>query len=156
GSDCDLLRTSNACISRILPINMEFPCEDGVIFKDLFQLRAPRRHYDIRRASRRQTPSIKVRGVQEIDTVDDHTLLSGRLAPEHPGAIGDADMLLDDFVARARGSVVAVGPNRRSRIIGKQRPEEFIPIIRTKRIRTRADRITHRVGTLGARLSALV
>src|SRR5215831_5391195 len=66
------------------------------------------------------------------------------------------DMLLNDFITGACWNVVAVGPDRRPRIIRKQRPEEFVAIIGTEWVRTRADRITHRVGTLRTGLSALV
>src|SRR5215203_2445761 len=62
-------------------------------------------------------------------------------------------MLLDHLVAGAGRRVVPVGPDRRTRIVRKQRTEEFVPIVRTERIRPRADRVAHRIRTLRRRLA---
>src|SRR5688572_32620101 len=40
------------------------------VLEDVLQLRAPRRHDDVRRSARRDLPAIDVRVVQEVDAVD--------------------------------------------------------------------------------------
>ena len=77
-------------------------------------------------------------------------LLGRRLAFEHLLAIDDARVLLDEVVARARRHVVAVAPDRRPRIVGKERPQELVAVVRAHRIVARADRVAHRVGPLRA------
>src|SRR5215510_3047901 len=47
---CDFLWPGDFCVGRILPIDMEIPGEDSVVFKYILQLRSARGHYDVRRA----------------------------------------------------------------------------------------------------------
>ena len=57
-------------------------------------------------------------------------------------------MLLDHIVASAGRDVVTIRPDRRTRVIGEKRAQEFVAIIRTQRVRTRADRIADRIRPL--------
>src|SRR5262249_50881711 len=111
-----------------------------------------RRHQDVRRARRRQTFAVNVRVVQEIHSVNDDALFAGRLALEHLRALHDTAMFLNHFVARAGRDVVTVGPDRRARIIGEERPQKFVAIVRAERVGADADRVAHRVRALRARL----
>src|SRR6266480_3423185 len=147
----DLLGTGDFRVCRIVPINVKLPRGDSIVFHDLLQLRAAGRHHDVGRASRWQSLAIKVRIVEKVYAVNDHTLLACRLALQHLCAIGDAGMLLDHFVAGTGGNVVAVGPNRRPRIVRKKRTQEFVAIVRAKWIGSDADRIAHRVRSLRSR-----
>src|SRR5262245_58921270 len=65
-------------------------------------------------------------------------------------------MLLDHIVTRTGRNVIAIGPDRRPRIVRKERPQEFVAIVWAERIRSGAHGITHRVGALRTRLSRLV
>src|SRR5215471_488149 len=78
----DLFRTGDFSVRRILPVDVEFPCQDPVIFKDPLQLGAACSHYYVGRPRGREALAIKVGVVQEIHAVDDDTLLGGRLALE--------------------------------------------------------------------------
>src|SRR5262245_48068984 len=146
----DLLRAGDFCVGRTLPINVELPNEDSVILEDVLQLRPARGHYDVRRARRRQTFAVDVRVVEKIHSVNDDALLAGRLALEQLRAFYDAGMFLDHVMATAGGDVVAGGPDSRARIIGEERPQKFVAIVRAERVGTGADRITHRVRALRA------
>ncbi len=53
-----------------------------------------------------------------------------------------------DIVTRAAGNVFAFGPDRRTRIIRKQRPLELVTVILPQRIGRRAHRVTHGIGAL--------
>src|SRR5258707_5300617 len=151
----DLFGTGDLRVRGIVPIDAKLPHEDRVVFHDLFQLRAAGRYHDVWRARRRQTLAVDVGVVQEVCAVDDDTLFGGRLSFQHLRAIGDARMLLDHFVAGAGRNIVAVGPDRRSGIIRKERPQEFVAIVRAKRIWPDADCIAHRVRALRSRRGRL-
>ena len=112
-------------------------------------MRAARRHHDVGRARRRKAAAIDVGVVQEIHTVDDEALLARGLAAEHFRALHDAGVLLDHLVASAGRHVVTVGPDRRPRVVGKERPLERVTVVRPERILTGADRIAHRVRAIG-------
>src|SRR5262249_43306847 len=148
----DLFRAGDFRIGGILPINVELPDEDSVILEDIFQLRTAGRHYYVRRSARRRRLTVDVRVVQEIHSINDDALLGGRLALEHLRAFHNAGMLLDHVVARAGRDVVAVGPDRRARIIGEERPQKFVAIVWAERVGTGADRVAHRVRALRAGL----
>ena len=63
-------------------------------------------------------------------------------------ALDHVGMLLDDVVAGAGRHVVAVGPDGRPRIVGKQRPLEHVAVVRAERVGAGADGVAHRVGAL--------
>src|ERR1700730_972513 len=122
GRYSDLFGTDELCVGWTLPIDVELPNEDAIVFHDLFQLRTTCRHHDIWRTRRRQTLAIDVGVIKKIRAIDDDALFSGWLAFQHLRAVCDARMLLDHFVAGAGGNVVTVGPDRRPRIVRKERP----------------------------------
>jgi hypothetical protein len=148
------LRARNPRLGRIGPVDGELPREHRAVLQHVLELNTASRHHHVRRTCRRQRGSIDIGVVQKIDAVDDEALFGRRLALEHPAAIGDTRMLLDDVVARAGRHVVAVAPHRRPRIVGKERPQELVAIVRAHRIVARADRITHRVRALRTGRSA--
>ena len=103
--------------------------------------------------ARRQPLAIHVGVQHENAAVDHHALLGRRQTLEHLVAVGDAVVLLrDDFgqqvVAGAGGVVIAVGPDRRTRIIGKQRPLELVTVVRPQRVGRRAHGVAHGIGAL--------
>src|SRR6266540_5562836 len=63
-------------------------------------------------------------------------------------------MFLDNIVTRACWNIVAIRPDCRSRIVGKQRSQKFVAIVTPKRIETCAYRVAHRVWPLGTLLAA--
>src|SRR5882724_951531 len=152
GSDADFLWASDFGVRRILPIHMKLPNQDRIVLHHFLQLRAARSHDDVRRSLRRKFLPIQICVIQKIHAVNDHALFAGWLAFQHFLAFSDAGMLLNYFVAGAGGNVVAVGPDGRSRVVRKEGAQKLVTIVRTQRIRTRADGITHRVGSLWTRL----
>src|SRR5262245_35712680 len=152
----DLFRADGFCVGRILPIDFKLPYQDPVIFEDILQLRTAGRHYDVRRAGRRKPIAVNVSVVQEIHSVNDDALLAGRLALEHLCALHDARMLLDHVVSRAGRDVIAVGPDRRSRVVGEERPQKFVARVWAERVGAGADGVAHRErALLAGLLSAL-
>ena len=153
GSHRDLSRRRDGGLRRIVPVDVHLVKIDSVIVEDLHQLRAPGGHHEVRRTLRRRTHAIHVRVQQENGAVDDHALLGGGKTLEHPVAVGDAIVLLRDharkrIVAGAGGIVVAIRPNRRARIVGKQGPLKFVAVIPAQRIGGHAHGIAHGVRTL--------
>ena len=51
-------------------------------------------------------------------------------------------------VAGAGRHVVAIGPDGRARIIGKERTQELVAVVGAERVGRRADRVAHRIRTL--------
>ena len=100
------------------------------------------------RACGRHGLAVDVGVVEEADAVEHEALLGRRLALEHLLAIDDARVLLDEVVARARGDVVAVAPDRRPRVIGKERTQELVAVVRAHGVVARADGVAHRVRAL--------
>ena len=86
--------------------------------------------------------------VQEVHAVDDDALLGRRLPFQHAVAIDHAGVLLDHVVAGTGRDVVAVGPDRRARVIREERPIEGVSVVRSERIGSDADRVAHRVRAL--------
>src|SRR2546427_608089 len=130
------------------PIHGEAPRVDAVVIEDAVQLRATGGQDHIGRARGRQRAAVEIRVVQEVHAIDDHALLGRCLAEQHVAAIDGAGVLLDDVVAGAGRYVISVRPHRRTWVIGEQRPQEFVAIVRAERIGARAHRITHRERTL--------
>ena len=117
--DGDAFRPRQRGLRGVLPVHVKAPRHHRVVFEDLLQLGAARRNHDVGSAGWREALAVDVGVVQEVHTVDDQALFGRRFALEHRRAIDDARMFLNDFVARARRIVVAVRPDRRTRVIGE-------------------------------------
>ena len=92
----------------------------------------------------RQLLAIEIGVVEKVHVVDDDALLGRVLALEHPRPIDDAGVLLNHVVAGAGRHVVAVGPDRRTRIVRKERPHELVSIVWAERVGPGAQRVAHR------------
>src|SRR5262245_46028458 len=152
--DGDFFGTYDSRHSRIFPINVEFPPIDPVVFEYSFQLRSTASHHDVWRAGRGQLLSIKIGIVQEVDAINDHALFSGWFALQHLFALHDACVFLTHVIAGACRYVIPVRPNRGTRIVRKEGPQKFIPIVGPERISSGAHRVTHRVRSLWPSLTA--
>ena len=143
-SDRDLLRSGEARVRGVGPVDREAPRVNPVVIEDAVQLCAAGSQDHVGCPSGRQRLAVEIRVVQKVHPVHDHALLGRRLAEQHVPAIDGARVLLDDVVAGAGRYVIAVGPNGGPRIIREERPQEFVAIVRAERIGARADRIAHR------------
>ncbi len=153
GRHRDLLRRRDGGLGGVAPIYVHFVEVYAVVLEDLHELRAARRHHDVGCARRRRPPAIYVGVQHENAAVNHHALLGRRQTLQHLIAVGDAVVLLRDHirqqvVARAGGVVVAVGPDCRAGIIGKQRPLELITVVRPQRVGRCAHGIAHGIGAL--------
>src|SRR6185437_9424826 len=144
-SDSDLLRSGERSARWIVPVDVILPDVDTVVLEDLPELSSTGGHHDVRRTSRRKLCSIHVGVVEEAHVIHDHALLGCILALQHPGTVGDAGVLLDYGITGARRDVISVRPDRRTRIIGKERTREFVSIVGTEWTRRGAHRVTHRI-----------
>src|SRR5262245_60243625 len=128
-SNSNLLRTGNFSVCGVPPIDVEIPGEDSVVLEIVLQLCTAGSHHNVRRPAQRQFLAVDVCVVQEIYIVNDHALLGSRFALEHLRALHDAGMFLYNIVASAGGNVIAVWPDRRTRVVGKERSEKFVAIV---------------------------
>ena len=115
-----------------------------------FQLRAAGRHHDVRRAAGGSACAVEVGVVEEVHVVDDRRTAP---SPARPGASSRDRRRTRasgcTLVAGARRHVVAVGPDGRTRIVGEERPQELVAVVRPERIGARAHRVAHRVVPCG-------
>src|SRR5262249_34530888 len=81
---------------------------------------------------------------------EDEALFGGGLALEHLRAVHDVGVPLGEIVAGTGRDVVAVGPDRRPRIVGVQRTLEQVAVVGTERVGARADGVADGVGAPGA------
>ena len=91
---------------------------------------------------------VEIGVIEKVHAVDDDALLCGGFPQQHVATIRDARVLLDHLVARARRDVVAVGPHRGSGVIGEQRSQKLVAVVRAERIGARTHGIAHRVRPL--------
>jgi hypothetical protein len=98
---------------------VNFPVINAIVLEDVLELGSSGSHHDVRCPERRRCLTVKVSVVQEIHSVDDEALFSGRLPLKHACAVRDAYVFLNDIVAGAARHIIAIGPNGGTGIIGK-------------------------------------
>src|SRR6267142_5642817 len=98
----------------------------------MVELPAAGGHHDVRSSRGRERLPVDIGVVEKVHVLDDDALFGGRLAGEHLRAIGNTGVLLsrdrirDAVVTGARRDVVAVGPDRWTWVIGKERPQKLV------------------------------
>ena len=145
--DRNLRRACQFRLRRIVPVHVKRPVVDAVVVEDFLQLRATGGENQIRRACRRQSPSVEVRGIEEVHVLHDDALLSGTEPPKHSCTVHHARVLLDDVVTGTRADVVTVRPDREPGIVRKERPQELVLVVRPERVRADAHGIADRERT---------